>query len=320
MKSAHRHELQTNVLAHRVEIYVNRIRPYVPKIIGGLLALIAAMFIWSYLAGSSAAHRNEAWDSYNRAVSTLPLNIEQLRLAAEAYPGTNMQRMADVTWADGQVWLAARDYIYNRKVANEALNRAASQYQSVIQSSDDERLTGRARLGLARVFEMQNELEKAREQYGKVTGAYAKYGQQQAERLAKPDAKETYAWLAVAQPPRPMSPMGPGTPGQRPEFSPGELSLPNGTDPGAGKTENTTGAAETFDKMIKEAQEQAKANEATPNRYEAGGKPPVTDPGAPASGTDAAPGDTKGAETPPTGDATKESSAPGAPADKKAAK
>ena len=69
-----------------------------------------------------------------------------------------MQQMADVTWADGQVLMASSNYIYNRKAAMEALNRATSAYQGVIQSSNDERLAGRARLGLARVYEMQNQL------------------------------------------------------------------------------------------------------------------------------------------------------------------
>ena len=144
-----------------------------------------------------------------------------------------MQQMADVTWADGQVMQASQNYIYNRSAANEALERAASAYQGVIQTSDDERLVDRARLGLARVYEMQNDLDKAREEYEQVAGAYAEYAKAQAERLAKPEAKETYAWLATAEPPRPRAPMGPGTPGQRPEFSPGDLSLPAGPASGA---------------------------------------------------------------------------------------
>ena len=102
-----------------------------------------------------------------------------------------MQQMADVTWADGQVFIGLANYIYNRAAAMEALDRATSAYQSILQSSDDERLLNRAHLGLARVYEMQNELDKARDEYLKVDGGYAEYAKQQAERLAKPEAKET---------------------------------------------------------------------------------------------------------------------------------
>ena len=37
MKSAHRHELETNVLAHRLESYVERFRPYLSKVAFGAL-------------------------------------------------------------------------------------------------------------------------------------------------------------------------------------------------------------------------------------------------------------------------------------------
>ena len=34
MKSAHRHELETNVLAHRLEMFIERYRPYASQIVG----------------------------------------------------------------------------------------------------------------------------------------------------------------------------------------------------------------------------------------------------------------------------------------------
>ena len=103
---------------------------------------------------------------------------------------------------------------------------ALDAYQGVIQSSSDERLTNRARLGLARIYEMENHLDKVRAQYREVTGAYAEYAKREAERLDKPDSQDTYTWLATAQPPRQQVPMGPGVPGQTPPFSPADLGLP----------------------------------------------------------------------------------------------
>ena len=218
---------------HRLENFIGATGPYVPKVIGGIVAMVVLWIIWSYVSGSSAARNNVAWDSYNHAIGAQPMNVEMLHQAAEENPGTPMQEMANVTWADSQAMQASQNYIYNRSAANKALEQAASAYRGVIQSSQDERLVGRARLGLARVYEMQNDLEKARAEYAQVTGPYAKYAKAQAERLAKPEAKETYAWLATAEPPRPRAPMGPGTPGQKPEFSPGDLSLPAGPESGA---------------------------------------------------------------------------------------
>src|SRR5258708_5547939 len=125
MKSAHRHELGTNVLAHGLEVYIERYRPYFSKIALGILAFIAILFIWSYVSGSSAKQRDEAWDAYNQAVGTSSLpNLDQLRRTAEENPNTAMQRMADTTWADGQLYIASRAYIQNRAAANDALNKA----------------------------------------------------------------------------------------------------------------------------------------------------------------------------------------------------
>lgn len=296
MKAEHRHELETNVLAHGLEAYIERIRPYFGTIIGSILAVIALMFVWSYLSGSTDARSSSAWDAFNLAIGSAPPNLDVLRQTAQENEGTAMQRLADVTWADGQVYIATQAYLTNRKTADEALNKAASAYQAVIQTSDDPQITGRARLGLGRIYEMQNELEKARQQYEQVTGAFAAFAKAQAERLAKPEAQEAYAWLATAQAPISRPPMGPGTPGQSPEFTPGEIGLPNATDATStsGKSATAPSATESFEKMLKDMQKDAKAGEAG-DRYKseapAGGDKPAAggDANQPAESKDAPP-------------------------------
>jgi tetratricopeptide (TPR) repeat protein len=298
MKSAHRHQLETNVLAHRLEMYIQRYRPYTATIIGVLFAIVALIFAWSYLSGSSAAKRNEAWDTYNRAVASSPPNIDDLHRTAQDYPGTPMQQMADVTWADAQVLIASYSYLNNRPAALEALGRATSAYQGVIQSSNDERLIGRARLGMARAYEMQNHLDKARDEYRQVKGTFTKYAQQQVERLEKPDAQEAYAWLATAQPPRPKAPVGPGTPGQRPEFSPGEISLPGANAPPVGKAPDATskGGVDAMEELLKSIKEDPKKLQ-TPDRYKTDQQKPAGSTTTPA-GKETAPNASKGV-TPP---------------------
>jgi hypothetical protein len=298
MKSAHRHQLETNDLAHRLELFIERCRPYVSTIAGVLVAIAALILIWSYVAGSSAARRSETWDTYNRAISSLPLNVEELHRTAQEYPGTPMQEMADVTWADSQVFVASRNYLVNRQAALDTLAKAMSAYQSVIQTSKDDRLTGRARLGLARIYEMQNQLEKAREQYGQVTGPFAEYAKKQADQLAKPATQETYAWLATAQLPKQAAPMGPGTPGQKPEFSAGDMALPGAASPEAGTTGDSKSSAAAFDELLKSLREDSKKLE-TPDRYKDGEK--TADGSAPADKA-APPTDAKDAAAPPPAD------------------
>jgi predicted negative regulator of RcsB-dependent stress response len=262
MKSAHRHQLETNVLAQRLEQYVARYRPYTSRIIGVLVAVLVLILVWTFVAGNSAKSRSEAWDSYNRALGGTQVNPDEIHRTAQEYPNTTMQQMADVTWADAQVWMASRIYLNNRKPAMDALERAASAYQGVIQTSSDENLVGRARLGLARIYEMQNHLDKARDEYRRVTGAYARYGKDQAERLDKPEAQDIYNWLATAQAP----PVAAGTPGKPLDFSPGELSLPSGAAPGGTKAEDAKAGTEAIEDLLRGLNDDSKKSNA-PDRY-----------------------------------------------------
>lgn len=318
MKSAHRRELETNVLATRLENYIERYRPYFSKIALGIVALIAILFLWSYVSNSTSRQRDEAWDAYNMAVGTGALpNLDVLRRASEGEPNSSMQRLADTTYADGQVYIASRAFIQNRTAAKDALNKASGYYQGVIQSSDDPRLTGRARLGLARVYELQGDLDKARSTYEEVTGPYATYAKEQAERLSKPEAKETYAWLATAQPPVSKAPMGPGTPGQKPEFSPSDISLPNAAGTEGAAPGETKGPETSFDDLLKGMRDDAKKGE-TGDRYKTDATPGTGD----KSSTDNAPAaDSKGADAPAKSDSKSGSgSTPAAPAKDKSAK
>jgi hypothetical protein len=247
MKSQHRHELETNWLAKRLKVVIERGRPYVSTAAGIAVAVVLVMLVWSYVAGSSSARQSEAWNEFNQAVVEPQPDVDRLRALAEEHPNTKMQQLADVTWADSQVWLAAHNFLYDRTGALAALEKASSRYQSVMETSEDERVLNRARLGMARVHEIRGDLDKAREEYLKVTGGIAKYAEEQAKRLATPESKETYAWLAKAEPTRPRS-----TPGDRPTtgsyFSPADLALPG--DSPAGGTTATPGEAESLEKLL----------------------------------------------------------------------
>jgi predicted negative regulator of RcsB-dependent stress response len=233
MKAEHRHGLETNWLAKQLGVWVDQVRPYAAMVAGLVIAVVVVAIGWQLYSGSRSSEKADAWNTYNTAVERPMPDLELLRTASEQYPGTKVKELADVTWADGQVWLASREYIYRRSAAMEALDRARSAYEGVIRSSSDERLVNRARFGIARIYEMQNDLDKAREEYLKVQGGFEDLAKQRAEQLAEEEAKQAYSWLAQAQPPRRPAPMGPGTPGARPDFSAGDLQLPGAPSTGS---------------------------------------------------------------------------------------
>jgi hypothetical protein len=291
MKSEERHRLETNVMAQRLSVWIDKLRPYATSVAGILLFVFIAMFAWSYLTGSSSAWQNQAWDAYNDAVVSPMPNLELLRQSAEEHPGTKMQQMADITWADGQVWMASRDFLYNKAAAMESLNRATSAYQGILQSSDDERLQNRARLGLARIYEMQDQLDKAREEYLKVTGGWANFAKERAKELGEQKTKDVCAWLATAEPPRRAVPSGPGTPGQQPMFSAGDMPLP-GAAPLNGSQSGGVDEGASLDSLL-QGLDLGTEPANTPDRYGTGEKAPAAEqpsPGSsdttPATGTD----------------------------------
>jgi predicted negative regulator of RcsB-dependent stress response len=238
MKSQHRHELETNWLAKRLAKWIDEIRPYSSTIVGVLIVAAILLFGFSYFAGSTASRQSEAWSAYHQAVEGFYPNLDELRQSAEEHAGTAMQQWADVTWADGQVLTAAQYYLVNRSTANEALSRAAGTYRNLLEDTDDERIKGRAQFGLGRVYELRNELDKAREEYYAVRGGFEELAKLRAEQLADPQTVDSYAWLATAQAPLRTTPAGPGTPGQRPDFSAGGLDIPSS---GEATTDGETG-------------------------------------------------------------------------------
>jgi hypothetical protein len=312
MKSAERHRLETNWMAKHLELWIDKLRPYFSMLAGAVVALVVVMFAWSYLTGSSTARQSEAWDAYNLAVEQPMMpDIELLRQSAEEYPGTKMQELADITWADGQVWMAARDFIYQRPAAMEALNRAASVYQGILQSTEEERMRNRARLGLARIYEMQDQLGKAREQYAAVSGGFADLAKARAESLALPKTVEACTWLATAQPPRRAAPTGPGTPGRGPAFSAGDVPLPGETSPGA---EGAADGGPSLDSLLQGLDLEDLTGEAAEksDRYDASTTSPTTDQPSGDPPTSDLPSD-----VPPAADATQPPATPAAdkPAD-----
>ncbi len=247
MKSEHRHDLETNWLAKRLKVVIEQSQPYASTVAGVAAAVVLALLAWTYFAGSSSARHSDAWNSFNQAVIERQPDVERLRELAEEHPGTTMQQLSDVTWADSQVWLAARNYLFDRTGAVEALEKASSRYQSVLGTSNDERLLNRAQLGMARIYEIRGELDKAREEYLKVKGGNEAYAKAQAERLATPESKETYAWLAKAQPARPRPTATQGVPGKEPDFSASDLALPGET---GGVPAGTPADGESLEKLL----------------------------------------------------------------------
>jgi len=226
MKTERRHDLETNELAVRLARWIEKLKPYTGSLLGGLILLCGIAVVSSFWASQSAAKRRAAWDEFAIARSTTDPELASLRRVAdkEEYAGTSMREWAYIAWADRQVLLASSEYLVNRESAQDRLRQVVGIYEELAEGISDPVIQNRARFGLARVYELQNKLEKAREQYALVQGELEPMAAYRAEQLDLTKVQEACAWLATAELPRRGLPGGVGESGVRPNF---DATLPD---------------------------------------------------------------------------------------------
>jgi hypothetical protein len=271
MKSQHRHDLETNDLAKRLTVVVDRLRPYATAVLGAIAICLIAIFALTYMSGASAARQSETWNAYNQAVEGLIPNLDRLKQAGEENAGTPAQLWANAAWADGLLWSACRAYMQNRSAALDSANKARTVYESILQSTTDPQMIDRAQFGLGRVYELRNEPDKARDHYLAVKGGFADAAKQRADKLGDKNAKDTFDWLATAQAPRRTAPAGAGTPGQKPDFTAGELEMPSAEGDKGVPPES---AAPSGDELLKGMMNDSDVNKDAKDRYQPSGEAP----------------------------------------------
>jgi hypothetical protein len=244
MHSEERHKLQENVLARELNTWGDRLRPYTSAILGVFAALLVVYIVASMWNSYRETRDRAAWDDYQLAVFQDEYEHKQLqRLAvSEDHEGTDMQEWAMVDWADRQLRRAAELYFVNRDESNDRVTDIIGIYEGLAGNSSHPEVRNRAQLGLARAFEIKNDLKQARLHYQRVEGALSTIAQQRLKQLESKDVEATANWLATVELPKPSTPTGPGTPGSRPGF---EAAAP-ATDPIVGGEAAASSMSEIF--------------------------------------------------------------------------
>jgi hypothetical protein len=220
MKTERRHELETNELARRATVWIEKVKPYSPQIVSVVVVLLV-IWVFSSVWGSFSSSQNEAaWDAYSLALNSRDLEMQNMRRLADdpTYAGTAVQEWALAAWADRQLALATREYFIDRDAAIKRMQNTVGTYETLATSAGDEQIRNRARFGLGRINEIQDNLDQAREQYDQVQGDLQPLARTYADRTLSPEVIEVYAWLSTAELPRHDLSGGPGTPGSKPFF------------------------------------------------------------------------------------------------------
>lgn len=232
MKAERRHELQHNELADWIAEVAERLRPYTRAIVGVVLAALVLFIVYSWLTARRESSERTAWDEYYDAleVQSSETAIKELHGVVERHGDTTAGSWAKVTLADYQLLEGVDQLFTDKDEGLKKIDQAVEHYEAVAKGATDSLLAARAQFGLARAYEAQGDLEKAREAYQSVvqmdaSRAYAVPAEERLEQLKGGSAAEFYAWFKQQEPvPLPPSPPLPGTPGERPAFDPSNLS------------------------------------------------------------------------------------------------
>lgn len=240
MKTERRHELEENSLARGLVGWGDRLRPYSNAILLGIAALLL-VYVGVSMWSSYQAKRNQAaWEAFEAALMESDADQHGLQrlTTSEEYQGTEMQEWALMGWADRQLFRASQMYLTNREEANERLTNILEIYKQYASNGTVPEIRNRARLGLARAYEMKGNIEEARKNYAMVEGGLQPIAAERMKELESKAVQETVKWLVSTPLPKPTPPGGPGTPGKRPGF---EGNLP--------ATDAATSSAATADAL-----------------------------------------------------------------------
>ena len=213
MKSERRHDLETNELV----VWLEKFRPYAGQATAVVAVLVAMLAIRTIWMSDSAAKQEAAWDAFAMAQDTTDPELMSVLEVAEnsAYQNTTMPEWAYATWADRQLLLANQAYLADRNAALSRTEKIEGIYRNLIDSANDAEVRNRARFGLACVYELQNKLDEAKQQYAAVQGDLVGLASERAAHLDSPEVQESLTWLATAELPKPSAS---NLPGGRPSF------------------------------------------------------------------------------------------------------
>ena len=238
MKSAKRHELQTNELADWLGTQAEGAADYFWPVVGGVVVAFAAAIGIAWYITNQDSSAALAWDQYYQAFGEKEREAE-LKKVADNHPSSAaalwaQQSLADITLAKG-----ANLMFSDRAEARAKLNEAETNYKVVLEKARDPFLLARAQYGMARLQETICQPKEAQKYYEKVAASekdspLGKAAARDAARMKKPETIAFLEWFAVQTPKKPVPTGHGGIPGMPPFSVPNDLperpdiSLPGG--------------------------------------------------------------------------------------------
>ena len=208
MKTARRHELETNELADRLAPYVDWCRANLAIILAAVLGVLVVIGGFFYFQGRSKQRAAAAWDEFFKAQSANDTN--RLVGLVDQQPDTAAGLLAALYLADLDFVQGVSLMSTDRDQAEGRLNDAKNRYVHVRQAATDARIQERAVLGLARYYESMGLIDEAKREYQAVRdmpeGLYKTEAVRKLEMLEQPSFTAFADWYRKQRPkPKPAA-------------------------------------------------------------------------------------------------------------------
>jgi hypothetical protein len=195
--TVNRTEVQSDLLADRIERWFIQIKPMLPWILAAIVVIIVVSVTISLISGQAAKKEATAWqDVYFSQASPA-----ELEATSADFQGTSASLWARQLAADAKLNEALLQIYLDRDIAVQKISEARAEYESVAGSSRDSMLTVRANLGIAKTYDAEGNTEQAVESYGKVLkseGTDAQLREFVSDRIQfiqSEQGKEFFAWF-----------------------------------------------------------------------------------------------------------------------------
>ncbi len=205
MKSEHRHQLQTNVLADQTGKAIEQAKPFTPIVLGGIAVVSILGIVMAIWHNSSLNTESKAWTDFYFATGSQNPAADDWAPIHEDYPNTAAAGWARQAQADRYLQQGLDLIFRDKKQAEDVLQKASKGYDALIDSHDP-LLRVRATFGLAQVYETMGDAEKATSNYKKllqmqsVTPSLAAEVQRRIDWMDGPEGKAFFAWFKDYKP------------------------------------------------------------------------------------------------------------------------
>jgi tetratricopeptide (TPR) repeat protein len=205
MNTERRTELQSNLLADRLERLVLSVKPYLKYMAFALIAAIAIAIIYATAAWQREQASASAWTDFYFSAN----RPEKLRDVFQDHPSQTGGLWARQKSADNLMAQALQQIYIDRDTSDKLLAEAREQYQLVLAKASEPLLVCRASYGLAKVLDSEGKAEEALREYKKVLTLKQVHPellqdvQRRIEFIQSKDGENFFAWFKTNRPTAP---------------------------------------------------------------------------------------------------------------------